>query len=76
MSGLDVDIFADGLNLGDMVTEAVFNQIGDGDGEESLPRKLYNYFFASKDKLCTKKFYVKYFLKLSLYIRSNIKLFC
>ena len=52
MSGLDVDIFADGLDLGDMVTEAVFNQIGDDDGGESLPRKLYNYVFAPKDKLC------------------------
>ena len=48
MTGFDVDVLsADGPDMGDILVDSLFTpppEFG-----ESIPRKLYNYFFGSKD---------------------------
>lgn len=52
VTGIDVDILsAEGPDMGDIIVDSIFNSHIDEDEEigESLPRKLYNYFFGSKN---------------------------
>ena len=52
MTGIDFDVLtADGPDMGDIIVDSIYNNHIDEDGEigESLPRKLYNYFFSSKN---------------------------
>ena len=48
VTGFDVDVLsADGPDMGDILVDSLFTpppEFG-----ESIPRKLYNYFFGSKD---------------------------
>ena len=52
MTGIDFDVLtADGPDMGDILVDSIYNNHIDEDGEigESLPRKLYNYFFSTKN---------------------------
>ena len=50
VSGLDLEMFSEGPDFGDIFVDSVMNQDNDDDGGESIYRKVYNEFFSSKDK--------------------------
>ena len=53
VSGLDSEMFLDFPDMGEVAIDSIFEQVSgrDEDGD-SLPRKLYNYFYSYKENSC------------------------
>ena len=60
VSGLDSEMFLDLPDMGEVAIDSIFEQVsGRDENGDSLPRKLYNYFYSYKENSCTLVFNIK-----------------
>ena len=60
VSGLDSEMFLDFPDMGEVAIDSIFEQVsGRDENGESLPRKLYNYFYSYKENSCKLAFNIK-----------------
>ena len=53
VSGLDSEMFLDFPDMGEVAIDSIFEQVsGRDENGDSLPRKLYNYFYSYKENSC------------------------
>ena len=72
VSGLDSGMFLDFPDMGEVAIDSIFEQVsGRDENGDSLPRKLYNYFYSYKENSCTLVFNIK---KFALAFMNNFKI--
>ena len=60
VSGLDSEMFLDFPDMGEVAIDSIFEQVsGRDENGESLPRKLYNYFYSYKENSCKLAFNIE-----------------
>ena len=69
VSGLDSEMFLDFPDMGEVAIDSIFEQVsGRDENGDSLPRKLYNYFYSYKENSCKLAFNIE---KGCIIIREN-----